>query len=128
LPAILFFPANDKLPPFREFSGVGKVGPMMNWAHSQCSIKFDMGQLPQFNDEDTALYKEQINERAEYYRQHPEVEFYLDSSAIFDAPLQANPRRLWDENPQQTTEKKSTNKKTKKKKQKKKRKKKKVSD
>eukprot|EP00949_MAST-11_sp_MAST-11-sp1_P000639 g639.t1 len=60
LPTLVFLPAYAKEAPFQYYSGVAKVRPMMDFVAKHAAIRFHMGELPQFNDADKKLYKEQI--------------------------------------------------------------------
>lgn len=79
---LAMFPAFDKKPPFRYYSGITKVRPMMTWVHENAAVHFDLPELPQFGAEvrarrrachaspltslppqDKALFKEQIMQR-----------------------------------------------------------------
>ena len=53
-----------KYPPW-QFSGVGKVGPMMKWIHAQAAIPFELPNLPHLTPEQRELYKTQVREREE---------------------------------------------------------------
>ena len=64
LPAVLLLRAFKKEPPFLYYSGVAKVRPMMDWIHAHAGKPFVFGvELPQFDEHDRELFKEQITER-----------------------------------------------------------------
>lgn len=63
LPTMVMLPAGAKYPPWQFYSGVGKVGPMMKWAHQQAAIPFDLPNLPHLSEDQKDLYKEQVRER-----------------------------------------------------------------
>ncbi len=65
LPSMVMLPAYEKFPPYKYYSGVSRVQSIMEWVHENAAIKFDLPELPQFNEEDKRLYKEQIREREE---------------------------------------------------------------
>ena len=62
LPLLLFLPANNKDPPFRAYSGISKVQPIMRWAQDSASIPFDLPDLCHLSDHERILYKEQVTE------------------------------------------------------------------
>ncbi|CAM9811061.1 unnamed protein product [Discosporangium mesarthrocarpum] len=66
LPAILLLPAQDKGPPYRFFSGIGKVGPLMRWLEDHASLPFDLPTLPHLSEEEKPLFRQQVVEREEY--------------------------------------------------------------
>ena len=47
----------------RYYSGVAKVGPMMQWVSANTGIKLDLPHMPQFTDQERELFKEQITDR-----------------------------------------------------------------
>ena len=63
LPALLMLPADDKGPPFRFYTGPGRVLPVMEWIAEHCAHPVRLPVLPQFNEEDRRLYKEQLTAR-----------------------------------------------------------------
>ena len=63
-PAIVMVPAFAKSPPFRYFSAVAKVFPLMEWVRANAGVPFVWSEdLPQFDEEEKRLFKEQIRER-----------------------------------------------------------------
>eukprot|EP00752_Nemacystus_decipiens_P012627 g11183.t1 len=65
LPAIVLLPGDEKGPPLRFFSGVGKVGPLMRWLREHSSTPFDLPALPHLSEEDKPLFRQQVRERQE---------------------------------------------------------------
>eukprot|EP00903_Cladosiphon_okamuranus_P016612 g15324.t1 len=65
LPAIVLLPGDEKQPPFRFFSGVGKVGPLMRWLQEHSSTPFELPALPHLSEEDKPLFRQQVRERQE---------------------------------------------------------------
>ncbi|CBJ33285.1 conserved unknown protein [Ectocarpus siliculosus] len=65
LPAIVLLPGDDKEAPFRFFSGVGKVGPLMRWLQEHSSTPFELPALPHLSEEDKPLFRKQVRERQE---------------------------------------------------------------
>lgn len=65
LPILLLLPAKDKRPPFKFYSGLAKVQPMMRWAADTADLKFDLPDLCHLSEEDRVLYKVQVAEREE---------------------------------------------------------------
>ncbi|CAN0077064.1 unnamed protein product [Ectocarpus fasciculatus] len=65
LPAIVLLPGDDKEAPFRFFSGVGKVGPLMRWLQEHSSTPFELPVLPHLSEEDKPLFRKQVRERQE---------------------------------------------------------------
>jgi hypothetical protein len=63
LPTMVMLPAGAKYPPWQFYSGVGKVGPMMKWAHRQAGVPFELPNLPHLTVEQKEMYKEQVRER-----------------------------------------------------------------
>ncbi|CAM9282168.1 unnamed protein product, partial [Laminaria digitata] len=63
LPTILLLTADDKGPPYRFFSGVGKVRPLMKWVQEHASTRFDLPVLPHLSEADKPLFREQVRER-----------------------------------------------------------------
>uniref|UniRef100_A0A7S3UPC4 protein disulfide-isomerase n=1 Tax=Heterosigma akashiwo TaxID=2829 RepID=A0A7S3UPC4_HETAK len=66
LPLVVLFPARDKGAPFRYYSGVSKVRPMMEWVAQHSGSGVVLPRLPHLNEEDRQLFKEQVREREEY--------------------------------------------------------------
>jgi len=56
--------AYAKTPPYTYFSGVAKVRPLMDWLqkHAGKSIQYGV-ELPQFDDKEAQLFKQQIKAR-----------------------------------------------------------------
>eukprot|EP00904_Undaria_pinnatifida_P005915 jgi/Undpi1/2453/HiC_scaffold_13.g05833.m1 len=63
LPTIVLLTADDKRPPYRYFSGVGKVGPLMRWLQEHASTRFELPVLPHLSEADKPLFREQVRER-----------------------------------------------------------------
>lgn len=63
LPTILFLPADHKRPPYRFYSGVSKVQPIMRWAQASAAIPFDLPDLCHLSPDDRQLYKDQVTDR-----------------------------------------------------------------
>ena len=63
LPVLILLPAHDKNSPFRFYSGLGKVQPMMRWVHEHCDLKFDLPDLCHLSPAERVAYKEQVAER-----------------------------------------------------------------
>ena len=63
LPSLVMFPAKDKGPPFRFFSGIAKVLEMMKWAHSEASVIFELPDHAHLNPADVVEFKIQVAER-----------------------------------------------------------------
>jgi thiol-disulfide isomerase/thioredoxin len=64
VPSLLMLPAFHKSPPFRFYSGQGKVFPIMDWVRANAGHKFEFREeLPQFDDEQKRLFREQIQQR-----------------------------------------------------------------
>jgi thiol-disulfide isomerase/thioredoxin len=64
LPVIVLYRAYAKTPPYTYFSGVAKVRPLMDWLqkHAGKSIQYGV-ELPQFDDKEAQLFKQQIKAR-----------------------------------------------------------------
>jgi len=61
---MMMLPAFHKHPPYRFYSGVGKVFPMMDWIRESAGHKFEFSEdLPQFDEHQKVLFREQIKER-----------------------------------------------------------------
>lgn len=67
----------DVLDVCRYYSGVAKVGPMMQWVSANSGIALDLPHMPQFTDEERELFKEQITAR----QQHLAARKAADASA-----------------------------------------------
>ena len=63
LPTLVLLPAHDKRPPYKFYSGVAKVQPMMRWVGEAADVKFDLPDLCHLSEADRILYKEQVAER-----------------------------------------------------------------
>ena len=63
LPVVVLLPAHDKRPPFRFYSGLGKVQPMMKWIQSSSDIAFDLPELCHLDPSEIEAYKHQVTER-----------------------------------------------------------------
>ena len=63
LPVIVLLPARDKRPPFRFYSGLGKVQPMMKWLQASSDIRFDLPELCHLDPSEIGAYKEQVTAR-----------------------------------------------------------------
>ena len=63
LPTLLLLPAHDKRPPYKFYSGVAKVQPMMRWVGEAADVKFELPDLCHLSEADRVLYKEQVAER-----------------------------------------------------------------
>ena len=68
LPAVVLLPADDKSAPWRTYSSVGKVLPLMRWCEEHVSRKFVLPELPHLDEDQHEAYKEQVEEREEYRR------------------------------------------------------------
>ncbi len=60
LPIMVLVPADDKLPPWKFYSGVGKVQAMMKWVESHVTLSFELPNLPHLSEGDRVAYKEQV--------------------------------------------------------------------
>jgi hypothetical protein len=60
LPLMVLVPSDDKSAPWKFYSGVGKVQPMMKWVQSHAGIPFDLPNLPHLSEADRVAYKEQV--------------------------------------------------------------------
>ena len=63
LPVVVLLPAHDKRPPFRFYSGLGKVQPMMKWVQASSDIAFDLPELCHLDPSEIEAYKHQVTER-----------------------------------------------------------------
>ena len=65
VPGIALLPAFRKSPTphYVYYSGIAKVRPMMDWVQKHAARKLEFGELPQFNDADKLLFKEQMRAR-----------------------------------------------------------------
>ena len=63
LPVLALLPAHDKKAPFRFYSGLGKVQPMMRWVHEHCDLPFELPDLCHLSPAERVAYKEQVAER-----------------------------------------------------------------
>lgn len=61
-PSLVLFRAHSRTPPYLFFSGEFRVGPLMQWVHQNSATTFTLPELPQFNDEERELYKQQIKD------------------------------------------------------------------
>jgi sterol desaturase/sphingolipid hydroxylase (fatty acid hydroxylase superfamily) len=60
LPAIVLFRAHNSQPPYPFYSGAAKPSLLIRWIREHAGIKFELGELPQFDENEKELYKEQI--------------------------------------------------------------------
>lgn len=63
LPVLVLFPAREKRPPWRFFSGVAKVQPMMRWVAENADRSIDLPDLGHLPPEDRPLYRQQVEDR-----------------------------------------------------------------
>eukprot|EP00386_Alphamonas_edax_P012965 GDKI01040211.1.p1 GENE.GDKI01040211.1~~GDKI01040211.1.p1 ORF type:complete len:309 (-),score=74.63 GDKI01040211.1:316-1242(-) len=72
LPKILFFPAFDKSPPHRQFTGHLKVPNIMQFVETHASIKFTLPELPHLDEIEKKAYWEQKKQMDENRRKMEE--------------------------------------------------------
>ena len=73
VPAIIMLPAFSKSPPYLFFSAIAKVFTMMEWARTNAGRRFEWGEeLPQFDDKEKILFKDQIKLREDSKRAYEE--------------------------------------------------------
>jgi len=63
LPVVVLLPAHDKRPPFRFYSGLGKVQPMMRWVQASSDVSFELPELCHLDPSEIEAYKHQVTER-----------------------------------------------------------------
>lgn len=66
LPVLLLLPAHDKQPPYKVYSGVGKVQDMMQWVRSVAREPFILPAMPHLSTSEKEAYKVQVRDREEY--------------------------------------------------------------
>lgn len=81
LPAIYFFPAFHKQPPYIHYTGMGKVLPLMFFIEKYADIRFELPELPHLHPNQISAYYEQKAELS------PEKQKKVE---------EANERRHWD--------------------------------